>query len=241
MKLIVIGSNSSGNAYVLVSEKEKLLIECGVHISKIKKALNFDLSNLSAIVTHSHGDHAGSLQQLIFCGVDVYASKETFEAKDVISHHRAKVIEANKSFFIGRFRIKPFEVNHDVKCFGFLIYHPECGMTLFLTDTYYCDYTFNGLNNIIVEANHEVELMQQAGTEKFLRDRIMESHMNLQTCKELLLANDLSQVNNIVLIHLSDMHSDARTFRQEVRDLTGKNVWIAEQGLVIENFNKTPF
>jgi hypothetical protein len=53
-------------------------------------------------------------------------------------------------------------------------------------------------------------------------------------------ANDLTGVNNIVLIHLSDSNSDAPRFQKEVRELTGKTVWVAEAGLEI-NFDKEPF
>lgn len=241
MDLKVIGSNSSGNAYLLVGEKETLLIECGVHISKIKQALDFNFNNVNAIVSHSHGDHACSLKDVLNCGINVYSGIETFKAKEVECHHRAKVIKEGHIYMVGGFKIKPFNVNHDVPCFGFLIGHEECGLTLFLTDTYYCDYIFPNLNNIIVECNHSVDIINKSGTQAFLRDRIIKSHMNLQTCKELLKANDLRDVNNIVLIHLSDKNSDAALFYKEIKQLTGKNVHIADAGILIENFNKTPF
>lgn len=241
MKLKVVGSSSSGNAYILKSDSgHSLLIDCGVHIKKIKAALDFNLKNVTAIVTHSHGDHASSLKEVLKCGIRVYASQETLEAADSYAHYRAFQMIAGKTYRIDEFKIKPFEVNHDVHCFGFLIFHPECGLTLFLTDTFYCDYTFPGLNNIIVECNHELELLV-ANQPRFLQERISQSHMNLETCKDLLRANDLTNVNNIVLIHLSDDNSDAAKFKREIHQLTGKTVHIAEAGLVIENFNRQPF
>jgi phosphoribosyl 1,2-cyclic phosphodiesterase len=239
MRLKVIGSNSAGNAYLLQSEQDTLLIECGVHISKIKKALGFKVNNVNAIVSHSHGDHASSIKEVLNAGIPVYASKETLEAKNVLHHHRSKELVAGVSCQVGSFRIKPFEVNHDVHCLGFIIMHKECGLVLFLTDTYYCDYVFPGLNNIIVECNHDQELLYN-NSPKFLHDRVIQSHMNLTTCKELLKANDLSAVNNIVLIHLSDSNSDEARFKKEIIELTGKTVSIAEAGLEID-FNKTPF
>lgn len=239
MKLKVIGSSSAGNAYLLQSKEETLLIECGVHVNKIKKALGFRVDNVNAIVTHSHGDHSCSIKEVLNAGITVYASKETLEAKGVVNHHRSRQMITGRSTSIGGFKVKPFEVNHDVHCFGFIIMHPECGLTLFLTDTYYCDYVFPGLNNIIVECNHDQELLYN-NSPKFLHDRVIQSHMNLDTCKDLLKANDLCSVNNIVLIHLSESNSDAKKFKREISELTGKTVSIAEPGLEIE-FNKTPF
>ena len=74
----------------------------------------------------------------------------------------------------------PFDVKHDVaEPLGFLIEHEECGLVLFLTDSYYSEYTFPGLNNIIVEANYDQRILDQrlANGEdpKFLRDRVIVS------------------------------------------------------------------
>lgn len=237
MNLKVLGSNSAGNCYLLQAFGETLMIECGIHINKVKQALKFNLSGLYAICTHSHGDHAKYIKDILKAGINVYAGKETFEAMQVSDHHRAKIIDDGRSFQIGGFKLKPFEVNHDVRCFGYIIQHEECGRVLFLTDTYYCDYTFPGLNNIIVECNHAEDIIESNGTKKFLRDRIIEAHMNIDTCKNLLLANDLTQVNNIVLIHLSTRNSDARRFKREIAEMTGKDIHIADAGLCIE-FNK---
>ena len=64
--------------------------------------------------------------------------------------------------------------------------------------------------------------------------------MSYDTCEEVLQANDLSKVNNIVLIHLSPGNSNAIAFKQGIKCLTGKNVHIADKGVVID-FNKSPF
>jgi phosphoribosyl 1,2-cyclic phosphodiesterase len=239
MKLKIINSNSEGNCYLLQADltRETLIIDCGVHVMQIKKALNFDLRNVNAIVTHSHQDHSRSIKELMSAGVNVYTSFETHVAKGTENSHRAKFLKPGIVEQIGSFKIKPFAVNHDVPCLGFLISHPESGLILFLTDTFYCDYTFAGLNNIIIEANHDQGIIKAAGVPKFLNDRIIQSHMNIQTCKDLLAANDLTQVNNIVLIHLSDLNSDARFFKRTVTEQTGKNVFVAEPGLCID-FNK---
>lgn len=76
---------------------------------------------------------------------------------------------------------------------------------------------------------------------KALRDRTMKSHMEFDTCKETLLANDLSAVNHIVLIHLSDGNSNADDFKQGIQLATAKTVHIAQKGMTIDNFNKAPF
>ena len=64
--------------------------------------------------------------------------------------------------------------------------------------------------------------------------------MELQTTKSVLKANDLSEVYNIVLLHLSENNGDAPRFIQEISELTGKPVEVARSGMEIE-LTKNPF
>ncbi|WP_426473400.1 MBL fold metallo-hydrolase [Chryseobacterium balustinum] len=245
MKLKVIGSGSKGNAYLLENEQEALLIECGVNIKDIKKAIDFKVNKISgAIVTHEHGDHAKSINEVLGAGINVYATAGTFQnstSKNTVSSRKV-VIPQKGQFKVGNFNVISFPTIHDVAepC-GFLINHKDCGTVLFLTDTVYCPYTFKGLNNIIIEANYDADIInEKLGDKKFLRDRIYNSHMSIETCMDFLLANDLSQVNNIVLIHLSDSNSHEINFAKKVSGITGKEVHTANGGMTI-NINKTPF
>ena len=242
MKLRIIGTGSKGNAYVLENEHEALLIEAGVNIKEIKQALDFDYSKVvGCIVTHRHGDHAKSINEVMKLGIDTYALPDVFHYS---GYEKQKEIIPRQSFQVGKFKILPFDVKHDVPCVGFLIEHKDCGRVLFLTDTYYCKYTFPGLNNIIIEANYSKEIIDMKygpdSDKEFLRNRILKSHFSLANCKDMLKANDLRQVNNIVLIHLSDSNSDEKQFHKEVSELTNKNVHVASNGMVID-FKKTPF
>ncbi len=144
---------------------------------------------------------------------------------------------------MGPFDILGFDVHHDVnEPLGFLIRHPEMGTTLFLTDTIYCDYKFPGLTNVLIEANYSQNIIDdKLRDQSFLRNRVLKSHMSVETAIKTLKANDLTKVNNIVLIHLSDRNSDSRLFKQIIEEHTLKTVTIATKGLIIENFNDTPF
>lgn len=247
MKLKVINSNSKGNAYILENDKEALLIECGVNFKKIKKALNFDVSKVvGCLVTHEHLDHCKSVIDVMKSGIGVYASPGTFSKIDFSGYiHRINHLIPKITVKIGNFTILPFDVKHDAKePLGFLINHPETSNVLFLTDTYYSPYTFKNLNNIIIEANYSDEILEKKANSGSLhgliRNRVLTSHLSIETCKKLLLANDLSKVNNIVLIHLSDGNSDEKDFIKQIKSATNKNVSVANAGMEIE-FNKTPF
>lgn len=246
MQLTIINSNSTGNAYLLSSDKEALLIECGVNWEKIKQAIGYQISKIVAcVVSHEHKDHCKSVGLVLGAGINVWATAATHIAMGTDKHHRAKAVSPGYEFKLGSFTIKAFEVKHDAADpVGYLISHPECGTVLFLTDSYYCEYNFEGLNNVIIEANYCQAILDKRVADgmnpKFLRDRVITSHMSLSTCKQTLQAYDLSQVNNIVLIHLSDGNSDAVRFKREVEEVTGKTVHVADAGMKI-SFNKQPF
>lgn len=245
MKLSVISSSSKGNCYILENENEALLIEVGVSFKEIKQVLNYNLKKVvGAILTHEHKDHAKCLEDVLKAGIKVVASQGTANALGVQSTNYIR-IKAGEATKLGSFDILAFDTVHDcIEPLGFLIRHEECGTVLFLTDTIYSGYTFKGLNNIIVEANYCEAILdlkyKEGTTSEFLRKRVLNSHMSIRTCKQLLMANDLKKVNNILLIHLSDNHSNSDRFKREVIGITGKNVNIARPGMQI-NFNKQPF
>lgn len=246
MELSIIGTGSKGNAYVLRNQDEALLIECGVDLKFIKQDFNFDLSKIvGCIVTHEHNDHSKSISKVMASGIDVYASEGTHKSCGSGDSHRAKVLSNKVPIKIGSFKVMPFDVKHDAaEPFGFIINHKDCGNVLFLTDTYYSPYKFANLNNIIIEANFSQKIIDQkledGVSSDFLRNRILESHLSLENCEDLLRVNDLSKVNNIVLIHLSDTNSNEGEFKATIEDLTAKNVTVARNNMKI-NFLKTPF
>lgn len=244
MRFITLSSSSSGNGYILLSQSgESLIIEAGVSLMEVKKALNFDLSKIiGSLCTHEHGDHSKYIHQYLNAGINVFLSPETAKAKGI--HHNMRVIEPKKVCQIGAFKVKAFDLKHDCRNYGFLIDHPETGLFCHITDTHYCPYVFPGLNQILIEANYsdaiiEEKLLQRTAN-TFVRNRVITSHMELQTTIDFLRANDLSKVNNIVLLHLSEGNSNAKEFKKRIQDLTGKNIHIAEPGLEI-SFDKTSF
>ena len=247
MDLKILGSSSKGNCYLLENEEEALIIECGMNIADIKKALGFSFSKVKGgLVSHEHNDHSKSIKELMLMGVDIYTSRGTIRALGLdVTHHRLRTVKAGDIVKIGNFKILPFKIQHDcVEPLGFIINHPETGNILFITDSYYVENTFKNLNNILIEANFSQEIIEekvrQGASPDFLRNRVFKSHMSLETCKKTLQANDLSKVNNIVLIHLSDSHSNATQFKEEIEQLTGKRVHVADGGIIIP-FNKQPF
>lgn len=246
MKLKVLGSSSAGNCYLFDNEKECLVVECGIPFCDVQKAVDFDIARIvGCIVSHEHGDHAKHIHKVLDARIPCYMSDGTAEALKIRSNALVKHTEEFKPYKLRGFTIQGFSVQHDAaEPFGYLIHHEEMGTVLFATDTYYLKYKFAGLSNILLECNYRLDILEanvEAGRiAKPQRDRTIKSHLSYETCKETLLANDLSKVNNIVLIHLSTGNSDASEFLKGIKEATCKTIHIADKGMEIE-FNKTPF
>lgn len=232
MNITVIASGSSGNAYRIDDGETSLLLDAGIPLRLIKQALNFRVRDIAGcLITHAHGDHAKAAGDLAKAGVDIYTSKGTLDACR-LAGHRMKTVEALKEINIGTFAVLPFDVQHDAPDpLGFLLTSRATGeKLLYFTDTYYIKYRFTGLTHIMGECNYSMDIIEQSVRNGYippeLVPRLIKSHMSLDHFLDLLRANDLRQVKQIYLLHLSNNNSDAERFKEAVQKLTGTEVYV---------------
>ena len=232
MDIKVLASGSSGNCYYVSDGDSPLLIECGLPWKQIQQGIGFRTSELaSCLISHEHKDHCKAVRDVMKAGIDCYMSAGTAEALG-ISGHRLHIIQARQQFQLGSWAVLPFETQHDAaEPLGFLLANKTGEKLLYATDTYYIRYRFRGLTHIAVECNYSLDILRanvEAGlVEPALKTRILKSHFSLENVKRFLQANDLSKVQGIWLLHLSDNNSDCERFKREVMELTGKPTYIA--------------
>jgi phosphoribosyl 1,2-cyclic phosphodiesterase len=231
MNIRCVGSGSKGNAYLVDDGSTTLLLECGVRFKKIQESCGFKTSNISAcLVTHEHQDHCKCIREVMSRGIEVIATKGTYNALniDVLHTPFASIIDCDDrvGIMIGTFRIFAFQTEHDATepC-GYLINSYVTGeQLLYLTDSYYCRYIFPGLTDIMIECNYDDHTFDRSEDSTSLKKRVIKSHMSLNNCIDFLKANDLSFVDCIHLIHLSDRNSDESRMKRKVAEATGKRV-----------------
>ncbi|MEH6944384.1 MBL fold metallo-hydrolase [Bacillus sp. JJ722] len=231
IEVTALASSSKGNCYRITDGSTPLLLECGINYRDIQKGLEFKMSQLKGcLITHEHGDHCKSIKDVLKAGIDCYMSKGTSEAIGV-KHHRIKPVKAKQQFTLGTWTVLPFDVQHDVsEPVGYLFVNQLGEKLLFATDTYYIKYQFPGLTHIMIECNYSMNILNEniinGRVHKSMKKRLMRSHFSLENLKEFFKANDLSKVEKIWLLHLSDSNSDADIFKQEIAELTGKMIYI---------------
>lgn len=223
-------SGSAGNLYTVSNDTTRLMIECGVPYKKIESLLNYDLHSIdSCLISHLHKDHCKAHAEIAKAGIDLYMTLETRNGIGA-QGHRIHIIKPKIMFSVKNFTILPFETEHDTAgSVGFVIKdNTDCDKLLYLTDSFYCKYRFNNLNIIAVECNYSEELSDENvndGTvSRQLQNRIQRSHFSLTHLKEFLLSNDLSNVRQIYLLHLSNTNADEELIKREIMQTTGKMV-----------------
>lgn len=229
-----LGSSSAGNAYRITDGHTPLLLEAGFPYKQLQRALNFRLSEIAGcLITHEHLDHSKAAPDLMRSGLNVYCSEGTASARK-LSGHRLKIIKSLQPVTIGTWTILPFDIQHDVEePLGFLLANTAGDKLVFLTDTYYCRHRFRGLTHIMVECNYSLDIVNRRVAAGELhpaqKKRLLRSHFGLEHVKGFLKANDISKVQEIWLLHLSDGNSDEERFKREIQETTGKMVQVAER------------
>lgn len=232
MELVVINSNSKGNAYALTGEKETLLLEAGVSLREVKRMSGYPANIVGCCVSHVHGDHAKYIEEYakyypVVCNYDVAEKKEI----------ECIIPNEGKTVYCGGFSITPFSVKHDVPNYGYLIHHKEMGSLLFATDTDTLPFRFPNINHWLIEANYSDKILQEeyknGKIDKAQRDRIIISHMSFENCIKNLAASDAETASTITLIHLSSRHSDPKLFNGDIFTAFGVPTYVAKPGKII--------
>lgn len=237
MKLKILGSGSSGNCYILESDTEALIIEAGLPFKEVKKALDFNIRKIKAvIVSHVHQDHHLYWFQYVRAGIPVFEPFRN-DGESLEFDNSQFVIQAFEN------RSKDGKWLHDntdgteCPCYGYYIQHPDIGRLVYVTDTEYVRWRFQNINHILVEANFSSSMVD-ADSPNY--EHVLRGHMSIETACEFIRVNSSHNLRNVVLCHLSQQNSDAEDFIAHAQSLVKCPIHIARKGLEVE-FNLCPF
>jgi len=210
-------SSSAGNSTFIATEKPSLLIDAGVTGSALAGALSSidaDAARLSAIlVTHEHIDHIKSVGVLSRkYGIPVYANAETWcrmEGKiGEISSRNIRVVDKGE-FFIGDICVAPVGLHHDAACpIGYCLMAGAKKIGI-LTDTGKVTApmlsVMEGASIMLLEANHDIDMLKNGSYPYPLKRRILSSQGHLSNVDAGSVSIELCVrgVRGIILGHIS--------------------------------------
>lgn len=216
-------SGSSGNCSYLKAGSTEILIDAGGSTRRIEsalKALDTDLNNIDAIyITHEHSDHIAALPVLLKSfKIPLYVTPESAremyrEANDatrVFLREQIYTIQPGKVYKTGDFSLIPFRTPHDsVMSVGYRICVDGGECLGYATDTGHVTDTMRefllGCKRVVVESNHDVQMLKNGPYPPFLKKRILSEngHLSNSDCANFLCELVEHGCESIMLAHLS--------------------------------------
>ncbi|MEG0961616.1 MAG: MBL fold metallo-hydrolase [Lachnospiraceae bacterium] len=234
MRLCSIASGSSGNCIFAASDQTSLLVDTGISGKRIEEGLNVIGQTTREIdgilVTHEHSDHISGLGVLARkYGIPIYATHGTklaiLACKSVgkIAEDLFVEIEEDKEFTIGDFTINPVAISHDAAQPTAYIFHQSNKSMAVMTDLGQYDSNLvkkmQNLDALLLEANHDVHMLQVGSYPYYLKQRILgeRGHLSNELSGQLLSEVLHDRFQTVMLGHLSKENNYERLAYETVR------------------------
>lgn len=220
MRLCPIASGSSGNSIYIGSDRTHILIDCGISGKKAVAGLNslgLSIDDISALfITHEHIDHIKGVGVLARkYGIPIYATEKTLEyiynsreTGDIDRHLLHEVIP-DHILNIGDLKVNPIHISHDAVdpvAYRVSSGRKKCAVVTDLGtyDSYISD-SLKGMDAVLVESNHDVNMLQVGPYPYYLKQRILseKGHLSNDMCGDLLCEILHDDLKHIFLGHLS--------------------------------------
>jgi len=220
MRFACLGSGSEGNALVVEVDHTRVLLDCGFSMKETVARLSrmgLEPNDLSAIlVTHEHSDHIGGVTRLankfnipvcLSHGSHAYLSN----LNQVPVH--CNIIDSHTKFSIGAIEIEPFPVPHDAREPIQFVFGDGQRRLGVLTDTGmvtpHITQILSGCNGLVLECNHDRELLANGPYPPGLKQRVAGryGHLDNEAAADLLRGIDTSKVTHIIAAHISQKNN----------------------------------
>lgn len=238
LEFCTIASGSSGNCTYIGTEYTKILIDAGVSGKRIEEGLaelKLTGGEIDALfITHEHLDHikgAGILSRRF--DIPVFATADTWTAMEgalgKIAPGNRRIVYADEVCPINDLCVKPFAIPHDAaEPVGYTVCCGDKKVALatdigHVTDTIRENITDSDL--LLLESNHDVELLQKGGYPRHLKQRILgeKGHLSNRAAGELLAEVMCGKLKYVFLGHLSEENNDPHLAYETVEAILQKN------------------
>lgn len=219
--MCTITSGSSGNCTLIQAGESRILVDVGISGKKAREGLeeiDIDPATIDAIViTHEHSDHIKGVG--IFSrkyNIPIYATELTWEVMDTnqligkVSEENRNILYKDIFFKVKELTILPYGIYHDAADpVGYIFEYKNKKITfatdLGKVDDYILD-KLKGTNGLLLEFNHDVNMLEAGGYPYPLKKRILSDvgHLNNEDAAEALIKAYHKDLEWVVLGHLSN-------------------------------------
>jgi phosphoribosyl 1,2-cyclic phosphodiesterase len=216
MRFASLGSGSEGNALLVAVGHTRVLMDCGFGLQDTvarMARLGVSPGQLSGIVvTHEHGDHISGVARLARkYNLPVWLTHGTLHSqlKAFADIADIREIDPQLTFVIGDIEIIPYPVPHDAAEPVQFVFSNGARRLGVLTDTgsstTHIEQTLSGCHALVLECNHDVEMLMNGDYPYSLKQRVggRFGHLNNQEAGGILAKLDLSRLQHLIAAHLS--------------------------------------
>ena len=216
MRFSSLGSGSEGNALLVSAGRTQVLMDCGFGLQDtlVRMArLGVSPEELGGIVvTHEHGDHIGGVARLARkFSLPVWLTHGTLrtQANAFAGIAGIREIDPHLAFMIGDIEIIPYSVPHDAAEPVQFVFSDGLRRLGVLTDTgcstAHIEQTLNGCDALVLECNHDTEMLMNGDYPYNLKQRVggRFGHLNNQEAAAILARLDISRLQHLIAAHLS--------------------------------------
>ena len=236
LRFASIGSGSKGNCLVTAAGNTRVLIDCGLSPRETEKRLAkiglapADISGI--LITHEHDDHAGQAYPLatqhklpvwLTYGTQVAMTESGKLPGDVDT----RTIEGRSAFAIGDIQVQPYTVPHDAREPVQFVLSDGAFRLGVLTDigasTAHVEATLSGCDALVLETNHDADMIWGGDYPKWLKERITGpfGHLSNRQAEQLLGALDRSKLKHVFAAHLSQHNNRPELAREALARAMG--------------------
>ena len=244
LKFISFGSGSSGNCYYLATATDGLMIDIGVGIRALKKHcrdFGIQLSSVhKLLITHDHADHIKSVGSFSYeYGVPVYTTElihggidQNYCITRKVAFDKKMLIEPYKPIQLGDFTVEAFPVPHDAS--ENMGYEIQAEGVTFVMITDHANY-------LVIEANHDVEMLTSGPYPEYLKKRILggSGHLSNEDCAHALAENMTENLKHVWLCHLSEENNHPELARKTVETILRSYGIIAGKDVQLDVLRRT--
>lgn len=218
-----LASGSSGNATLIEGSdglhRTRVLVDCGLGLRQLIARLAVEgigPADLDGIfITHEHGDHIGCAPMLVArYGVPLWTSAGTAQYAAFAGLESAlNLVRDGQVFAIGCLQLHPFTVPHDAREPLQLRCTDGDRVLGLMTDighvTGHALAALAGCHALVLESNHDVELLAQSRYPDFLKRRVGGQHGHLSNVQAAAALGALhhDRLNTVVAAHLSERNN----------------------------------
>ena len=236
LRFAAIGSGSKGNCLVAEVGTTRVLLDCGLSPRETERRLariGLTPADISGIlVTHEHDDHAGQAYPFAALhGIPVWLTYGTqvamAESGRVPGGVDTRTILGREAFSIGDVEVRPYTVPHDAREPVQFVLSDGAFRLGVLTDigatTAHVEATLSGCDALVLECNHDIDMIWGGDYPKWLKERITGpfGHLSNRQAEQLLVALDRSRLKHVLAAHLSQQNNRPELAREALARAMG--------------------